>query len=168
MQAERIALSALPEGYKARRFTVHVGGWSWAKNNPEGFEGVRLYKTERGARAFAERASLHFKKSCYVEESWLRTAGWWVGGLHGEGLPGPMPAPGQTWTLVGWELYGKRPIRCRVLSVDDDRGVRIYVGTRRWYDGAPGTLRVSARQLRQGWYYGRRPGVIQVAPVEPG
>jgi hypothetical protein len=85
MQAERTARNALPEGYVARKFEVHVGGFRWAKNNPEGYEGVRIYKTERGARAFAERASSHFGKSAHITESWLRTAGWWVGGLHDEG-----------------------------------------------------------------------------------
>lgn len=85
----------------------------------------------------------------------------------GDGVPGPLPQAGQTWTLRSWAAYGKRPIRGRVLSVEGDL-VRIYVGTRRWYDSAPGTLRLRITQLRRGWYFGRDPNVIQLAPLRNG
>ena len=82
MQTQRTA-RALPEGYVARKFEVHVGGFRWAKANPEGYEGHREYKTERGARNFAERASAHFGKTAHIVEWWSR-GGWWTGGLDGQ------------------------------------------------------------------------------------
>lgn len=85
MQPERIALRKIPEGYSARKFVVHVGGPPYRAINPEGYEGVRIYKTERGAMAFAQRAADHYGKTVYVEESWQRDGGWWVSGLYLEG-----------------------------------------------------------------------------------
>lgn len=83
----------------------------------------------------------------------------------GDGIPGPLPKAGDTWTRRGtWWRYSKRPIRCRVLSVEyDEHGpfVRVYVGTRHWYDGAPGTLRFAVNRFRAEWFYGRREGVIE-------
>lgn len=82
----------------------------------------------------------------------------------GDGIPGPLPKAGDTWTRRDWHRYGKRPIRCRVLSVECDQHgpfVRLYVGTKRWYDGAPGTLRCEVSRFRREWFYGRRPDVIE-------
>lgn len=88
----------------------------------------------------------------------------------GDGLPGPLPAPGQTWTkrpnrgaTPGALYVDGRPVRCRVLSVEhDEHGeyVRIYVGGR-WYDSTPGTLRIAVERLRREWFFGRRDGWIE-------
>ncbi len=83
------ALSKLPDGYDARRFDVHVGAphSHLVSGSPEdeGYEGYRRYKTERGARRFAELASVRFGKTAHIDESWRRTGAWWVGGLNREG-----------------------------------------------------------------------------------